>query len=267
MDCNKINLRRGSTGEDVRTLQTLLTDKKYYNGRIDGNYGEYTEQAVVEFQKKNKLLPDGIVGPVTCTKLQTQNQDNKNTSKATNNHYTIFTNTKLCEQQKPDCAGQITPYHCACHAIKQSLRRFGIIHYTEKTIGQYAGTTTAGTSHQGLETAIAAIARQEGITLQVKWVNFTDLGTNNQERWKKYGDLMTDPDKAVLHHELYRNKYGHYSILKQVNTNSNTLIVQNSLGNRYGNGYTGYMETRTCSTQQQYLQGISQKSICIITKK
>ena len=78
---------------------------------------------------------------------------------------------------------------------------------------------------------------------------------------------MTDPNKAVFHHELYRNKYGHYSVLKQVNTKNNNLIVANSLGNRCNYpAYCGYMENRTFSTQSSYLRGISQKSICIIEK-
>jgi hypothetical protein len=266
MDCNKTNLRRGSKGEDVKTIQTLLTNFGYYTGRIDGIYGTYTEQAVKAYQKDKKLLADGIVGPVTCRALTGQKNETNTTPSHTSKEYTIFTNTKLCEQQKPDCLGQITPYHCGPHAIKQALRRFGITGYSERTIGNYAGTTTNGTSHSGIETAIAKIAQLEGITLQVKWVNFSDLGGTTKERWKKYGDLMTDDDKAVLHHERYRKIYGHYSNIKQVNTNSSLLVVGNSLGSRYGTGYYGYMETRPFSTQGQYFDGISQPSICIITK-
>ena len=78
---------------------------------------------------------------------------------------------------------------------------------------------------------------------------------------------MTDENKAVFHHELYRNKYGHYSILKKVNTNNSNLTVANSLGNKCNSpAYCGYMESRSFGTQQSYLNGISQKSICIITK-
>ena len=269
MDCNKTNLKKGNTGPDVKKIQTLLTNFGYYTGRIDGIYGTYTEQAVKAYQKDKKLLADGIVGPVTCRALTGQNK-NTNTTPTQNTggqvKYTIFTNTKLCEQQKPDCAGQISPYHCGPHAIKQALRRFGITGYSEKTIGNYAGTTTAGTSHQGIETAIAKIARLEGINLKVEWKNFSDLGSTSKERWRKYGDLMTDDDKAVFHHELYRDYAGHYSTLKQDDTNRMILTVQNSLGKRYGSGYYGYMESRPCSTQERYLRGISQKSICIITK-
>lgn len=258
LQCEKINLKKGSKGELVREAQTLLTKLSHYTGRIDGDYGDLTVEAVKKYQKSKKTLAvDGIIGPVTCKQLQ---QDTKQ------KEYTIFTNTKLCEQQKPDCAGQITAYHCAPHSIKQCLRRFGITGYSESTIGGYAGTTTAGTGHYGIETAIATIARKEGIKLKVEWRNFSDLGNTSKERWKRYGDLMTDDDKAVLHHELYRTRFGHYSLLKQVNTDSMNLTVQNSLGNRCGSGYYGYMESRRCTTQESYLRGISQKSICIITK-
>lgn len=263
MECDKTNLKRGSKGEQVRELQTILKQQGYYTGKIDGDYGDLTVSSVKAYQKKKGLLQDGVFGPVTCKKLQAdskQDTDNKTIN------YTIFTNTKLCETQKPDCAGQVSSVHCACHCIKQLLRRFGITGYSERTIGGYAGTTSAGTSHLGIETALAKIAKLEGITFKVEWKNFSDLASSSKERWRKYGDLMTDDNKGVFHHELYRNKYGHYSLLKQVNTNSMSLVVQNSLGSKYGNGYCGYMENRSTNTQEQYLRGISQKSICTITK-
>lgn len=263
MECDKTNLKRGSKGEQVRELQTILQKMMYYIGKIDGDYGDITVSSVKAYQKKKGLLQDGVFGPVTCKKLQADTTPT-NTDKTVN--YTIFTNTKLCETQKPDCAGQVSSVHCADHCIKQILRRFGITGYSEWTIGKYAGTTSAGTSHQGIETAVAKIAQLEGIKLKVEWKNFHDLGSNSKERWRKYGDLMTDDNKGVFHHELYRDYAGHYSVLKQVNTNSMGLIVQNSLGSRCGSGYYGYMENRSTTTQEQYLRGISQKSICIITK-
>ena len=252
MDCSKINLRRGSRGETVKSLQTLLTNKGKYTGRIDGDYGVYTENAVKAYQREQGLVVDGVFGPVTCRKLNgTQPTPTPKPSSNSTRTYTIFTNTKLCEKQGPDCLGQSTAYRCGPHAI-----------------GNYAGTTTAGTCHLGLETAIAKIARQEGINLQVEWKNFSDLGDTIVERFRKYGDRMTDDNKAVFHHELYRNQYGHYNVIKQVNTNSNTLIVANSLGNRCNYpGYCGYMENRSFNTQRNYFGGISQKSICIITKQ
>lgn len=56
-------LKRGSRGEEVKTLQGKL------NLIADGIFGPITEEAVEAFQKANGLTVDGIVGPKTWTKL------------------------------------------------------------------------------------------------------------------------------------------------------------------------------------------------------
>ena len=59
------SLRRGSTGEAVKTLQRRLRVLGFSAGRIDGDFGPATEAAVIAFQRAKQLLPDGIVGPRT----------------------------------------------------------------------------------------------------------------------------------------------------------------------------------------------------------
>ncbi|PKM51227.1 MAG: peptidase M14 [Firmicutes bacterium HGW-Firmicutes-7] len=58
-------LRRGSSGPDVKLIQTLLARIGYNPGPVDGKFGPVTAQEVVEFQRNNELVPDGIVGPAT----------------------------------------------------------------------------------------------------------------------------------------------------------------------------------------------------------
>jgi N-acetylmuramoyl-L-alanine amidase len=41
----------------------------YYKGSVDGIYGTATKNAVIAFQKKNGLTPDGIAGPATLAKI------------------------------------------------------------------------------------------------------------------------------------------------------------------------------------------------------
>ncbi|HHT02397.1 MAG TPA: spore cortex-lytic enzyme [Firmicutes bacterium] len=55
----------GTTGKDVRVLQWRLQSWGYYDGRIDGVFGNKTSQAVKHFQWKNGLPADGIVGQRT----------------------------------------------------------------------------------------------------------------------------------------------------------------------------------------------------------
>lgn len=58
-------LNIGSTGPDVKLVQSLLNKIGYNAGPVDGNYGRTTQQAVIAFQRDNGLTPDGIVGPGT----------------------------------------------------------------------------------------------------------------------------------------------------------------------------------------------------------
>ncbi len=60
-----IDLCIGIKGEDVKQLQIFLKEKGYYLGKIDGYFGKYTQIAVINYQKRMGLKPDGIVGPIT----------------------------------------------------------------------------------------------------------------------------------------------------------------------------------------------------------
>ena len=68
-------LRKGSTGEAVKTLQRLLRQLQYVNldGKtliiVDGNFGSNTEAAVKRWQQKHLNGVDGIVGVKTWNKL------------------------------------------------------------------------------------------------------------------------------------------------------------------------------------------------------
>ena len=62
-------LRVGSQGDDVIKLQRKLKHWGYYTGSVDGKFGAGTEQAVMYFQRKNGLTPDGVVGAATAKAL------------------------------------------------------------------------------------------------------------------------------------------------------------------------------------------------------
>ena len=50
--------RYGSSGEEVKQIQTRLKEWGYYNGNVDGIYGSKTQSAVKAFQKANGLTQD-----------------------------------------------------------------------------------------------------------------------------------------------------------------------------------------------------------------
>lgn len=63
------NLQWGATGDDVKVVQQKLQDLGYYRGALDGRFGAGTRQAVMNFQRDNRLRADGIVGPLTYAAL------------------------------------------------------------------------------------------------------------------------------------------------------------------------------------------------------
>lgn len=68
-DSQEVLSRLGSRGEEVRKIQQRLKDWGYYKGAVDGIYGRQTRDAVIAFQKKHGLTPDGIAGPQTLAKI------------------------------------------------------------------------------------------------------------------------------------------------------------------------------------------------------
>lgn len=67
-------LRKGSTGETVKTLQRLLNAQGYKSKdskalAVDGDFGSNTAYALENYQRAKKLEADAICGPATWRKL------------------------------------------------------------------------------------------------------------------------------------------------------------------------------------------------------
>ena len=56
-------LKKGSKGNNVKVIQEHLKI------RADGDFGPNTEKAVKEWQQRNGLVPDGIIGPNSLKKM------------------------------------------------------------------------------------------------------------------------------------------------------------------------------------------------------
>jgi L,D-transpeptidase ErfK/SrfK len=63
-------LKRGDRGSDVRFVQSILKELKYYKYKLDSYFGVRTEETVIAFQSDQGILVDGIVGPETLNALQ-----------------------------------------------------------------------------------------------------------------------------------------------------------------------------------------------------
>ena len=62
-------LRFGSEGFRVATLQHLLTHRRVYALKVDGDFGPRTKAAVVAYQARQGLAKDGVAGPKLWLKL------------------------------------------------------------------------------------------------------------------------------------------------------------------------------------------------------
>ncbi|MBE9212272.1 peptidoglycan-binding protein [Plectonema cf. radiosum LEGE 06105] len=58
-------LEYGEVGPAVRDVQLFLENAGYYDGPIDGIYGQQTYGAIQKYQRANNLVADGIVGEET----------------------------------------------------------------------------------------------------------------------------------------------------------------------------------------------------------
>lgn len=62
-------LKSGAQGDAVKDIQTRLQELGYYKGKIDGDFGSGTKNAVQAFQEVNGLEADGVVGAKTLAVL------------------------------------------------------------------------------------------------------------------------------------------------------------------------------------------------------
>jgi len=59
----------GMRGQQVRQVQQKLKQWGYFDGTVDGIFGQATYDAVVRFQKKNGLKADGVAGQQTLAAM------------------------------------------------------------------------------------------------------------------------------------------------------------------------------------------------------
>lgn len=222
--------------------------------------GNYTIDA--KYLGDDSHLPSSITNTI---KINEAKKDDKKEVTCTN----PYSSTPHPTGSGCNGMGQNNAYCCGPSAIHKIIYKFGIHDISQSQIAAWAGTTSGGTSHQGLETAIAKINQVKGTKLSIKWYNKSEL------TWEKIGQIICQPNKGVFCHLLYKNggtcsgsgNFGHYEALVKVNTSTQYVKVINSLGSKCNNGcYCGYYQDRTMSCQEQFMRGISQKSIAVITK-
>ncbi len=111
-------IRYGSSGTHVKKLQEQL-NKNGYNLSVDGQFGSKTQAAVNDYQKKNGLTVDGIVGTNTWGKL------NGTTNKTIQTPVSQSTSKNSATKTTPTTAARPTyKQNSAVTAAQEALKRW-----------------------------------------------------------------------------------------------------------------------------------------------
>ena len=108
--------RIGSTGQEVRNIQTRLKNWGYYHYTVDGIYGSRTASAVKSFQRKHGLTPDGIAGPATLSKIGLPT----GSSQTTSNNKTLLAMAINGEARGESYEGQVAVGAVILNRVKSS---------------------------------------------------------------------------------------------------------------------------------------------------
>ena len=116
-------LKQGSTGAQVKTLQTKLINWGYMTGKADGIFGAKTKAGVILFQKKNGLVADGIVGTKTAQALGMTLSGSTTTSGTTNSSSTdlnLLARVVYGEARGEPYTGQVAVAAVVLNRVKSS---------------------------------------------------------------------------------------------------------------------------------------------------
>lgn len=65
-------MRQGTSNSDVARVQAYLKKAGFYSGTATGNYGNLTQQSVRSFQQARGLTVDGLAGPQTLSRINSE---------------------------------------------------------------------------------------------------------------------------------------------------------------------------------------------------
>lgn len=212
----------------------------------------YAFAKIIAYYYANNKLPN------YCT----YNSNNLKTASSTkNNCSNPYKSSPHPTKSGCDAMGQNTGYYCGVCALQHSLYKFGIS-VSQSQLAKWAGTTSSGTSHDGIRTAVAQVNKKYNVNITVQEKSFSELGITGLAK------LICKANVDVIVHLLYRLIWGHYESINEINIKTNMFKILNSLGDKCTSScYCGYVEDRSLAVEKSYMSGISQKSIIILTKK
>ena len=192
-------IKLGDRGDEVKRLQQLL------HLLDDGIFGKLTQEAVKQFQKENKLMPDGIVGEKTWTLLLKNGETLKKSKRYIKEIIVHCTATKEGVNQTVE---QIRKYHTAKPPMGRGWSDIGYhyVVYLDGTIHEGRNVNISGAHCTGHNANSIGVVYVGGLDAKG---NAKDTRTNAQKNGllKLLKDLKKLYPKATIHgHREYAQK-------------------------------------------------------------
>lgn len=251
----------------AKKLSNFITEKgrlpNYltYNGKkIKQRVFIYSFAKIIVFYNTKGRLPGSCKFYTSETIAPTTKKSSSSSSKKSS---TTKSKKKHGHATKSGCdnRGQNTSVFCACHSFQEVVRNLYNIVIPQKTLAAVMGTTSSGTDHNGIKTAVIWFNKKYNKNLVMTEKYFSDLGVNGINKI-----IKSDNQDCIIHLQ-YRKKWGHYEVVNSIS--GNTWNIQNSLGNKCSSGcYCGYVEPRSYADQKAYINAkTGVKSILVFTRK
>ena len=97
----------GSTGDEVKSIQSKLSSLGYYKGSVDGIYGQQTKSAVTSFQRNCGITADGICGQQTLLYLGLSGGSSSNNTSYSNSDVQLLAKVISAEARGESYEGQV----------------------------------------------------------------------------------------------------------------------------------------------------------------
>ena len=233
----------------------------------------YCIDKIEKFVKENGYLPNWCIfnyKDIQNNKSNTIKQ-NKCTNPYTSSPHLTTTKTGL---------GQNYKWDCSANAMQQALYKLSGKTISEETLIKVGGVTTNGVGHDGLNTMVAWFNRKYGTNYKIQWKYFSELGKTRDERFLALAKLICKDNIAVITHIGYGNNgskpitssstvFGHYEVLRKINTQTRYVQALNSLGVKCGGSYCGHLQERSYETQASFFANTpyNQKALMIIESR
>lgn len=229
-------LKKGSSGDKVKSAQTKLKSLGFYKAAIDGRYGDLTTAAVINYQKSKKLTVDGCIGDQTWNSLFPKN------SSATTAVTQKVLNLGYIEQPDMVTCGCVTGNRLlANRGINVSIERLRTLMKTKPMSASSPGTTP-----ENFQSGIIAAAKEKGKNIKFNAINLESL-----KQIKTYIDkgLALGLHGGTIPCMDYKKYYGHYITIIGYDMAKNMVCI---LDSSRGKKWISY----TCIKQFQERRGV-----------